>query len=133
MTENAVETGSPLGSSSVVNSTTAAAATPPTDPFQFLAQHIERRVAVTLLSNELTDAQDGGAVVTGTLLSVDDLCNVLLRSWTCTESVAAAVGAAAMHPQQQQRKKARTEGSSEEGESLRLIRGAQIASISLLA
>lgn len=118
----------------MAGSSTAAADAAPTDPFQFLARHIHRRVAITLLPLHPSDPQDGGAVVAGTLLSVDDLCNVLLRNWTCTDTVSHAAGAASM---QQPRKKTRTEVSAggEEGEeeSLRLIRGAQIASLSLLA
>lgn len=109
----------------------------PTDPFQFLSQYIQRAVAVTLLPRDAADPHDGGAVVTGILVSVDDLCNVLVRGWTCTDtvSVAAAAAAAGSGSAEQTRKKARTEthDGGEEVESLRLIRGAQIASISLLA
>jgi small nuclear ribonucleoprotein (snRNP)-like protein len=122
----------------VASSSTAATA--PTDPFQLLAQHIQRRVAITLLPLDPEDPQDGGVVVSGTLLSVDDLCNVLLSSWISTDAVDSSSGVATGHGKgsqdgatQQPRKKTRTEANVEVGDSLRLIRGAQIASISLLA
>ncbi|KPI83018.1 hypothetical protein ABL78_7965 [Leptomonas seymouri] len=126
MEEGKTDATCPVASSSTV----AAAAAAPTDPFQFLARHIQRRVAVTLLPLDPVNAQDGGVVVSGTLLSVDDLCNVFLRNWTCANSV--TVSAIETAGPLQPRKKTRTEASGEGGESLRLIRGAQIASIALL-
>ncbi|KAK7196393.1 LSM domain containing protein [Novymonas esmeraldas] len=100
----------------------------PTDPLEYLALHIHKRVAITLAPK---DDSDDGAVVRGTLLSVDDVCNVLLRYWTSTDSLRLDGGARAA-PQQRSRKRTRGDGDEDAGESVRLIRGAQIVSIALL-
>ncbi|KEG08159.1 U6 snRNA-associated Sm-like protein LSm3p [Trypanosoma grayi] len=42
------------------------------DPFAFVVQGIDKRVRVYTVSNE---------AVSGTLLAVDDHCNVMLRDW----------------------------------------------------
>ncbi|CBZ23411.1 conserved hypothetical protein [Leishmania mexicana MHOM/GT/2001/U1103] len=104
-----------------------------TDPFKYLAEHIHKRVAISLLP---VDDDDDGAVVRGTLLSVDDLCNVMLQHWSSTGAMRldGSVGNGRQQQQQQPRKRARLDaaGGGDGEESVRLIRGAQIVSISLL-
>ncbi|CAJ1026475.1 hypothetical protein Q4I30_004231 [Leishmania utingensis] len=106
----------------------------PTDPFIYLVQHIHQCVAISLLP---ADDKDDGAVVRGTLLSVDDLCNVMVQHWSSTDAMKldCSAGNGRQPPQQQQpRKRARLDAVSggDVEESVRLIRGAQIVSISLL-
>ncbi|GET85786.1 hypothetical protein, conserved [Leishmania tarentolae] len=102
----------------------------PADPFKYLAEHIHKRVSISLLP---VDNDDNGVVVCGTLLSVDDLCNVMLQHWSSTDTMRLnrSVGNGL---QQQPRKRARLDitGGEDAEESVRLIRGAQIVSISLL-
>ncbi|KAG5486318.1 hypothetical protein CUR178_07629 [Leishmania enriettii] len=105
----------------------------PTDPFKYLAQHIHKRVAISLLP---VDGDDDGAVVRGILLSVDDLCNVMVQHWTSTDTIKldGSAGNGRQPQQQQPRKRARLDvvGGGDVRESVRLIRGAQIVSLSLL-
>ncbi|KAG5507752.1 hypothetical protein JIQ42_08041 [Leishmania sp. Namibia] len=104
----------------------------PTDPFKYLAQHIHKRVAISLLP---VDGDDDGAVVRGILLSVDDLCNVMVQHWTSTDTIKLDGSAGnGRQPQQQPRKRARLDALDgvDVEESVRLIRGAQIVSLSLL-
>ncbi|CAG9568234.1 conserved hypothetical protein [Leishmania major strain Friedlin] len=103
----------------------------PTDPFKYLAEHIHKRVAISLLP---VDDDDDGAVVRGTLLSVDDLCNVMLQHWSSTGATRLDSSIGNGRQQQQPRKRARLDaaGGEDAEESVRLIRGAQIVSISLL-
>lgn len=111
----------------MASSSTNVAAPATTDPFQFLSRHLQRRVAVHLLPRDPADAYDGGTTVTGTLLSVDDLGNVMVSNWSSTDDIRGVD--VKLQPQ---RKKARADFGSGEEESLRLIRGAQIAAISFL-
>ncbi|CBZ31517.1 hypothetical protein, conserved [Leishmania donovani] len=108
----------------------ASSSSAPTDPFKYLAEHIHKRVAISLLPVD----DDDGAVVRGTLLSVDDLCNVMLQHWSSTGATRLDSSTGNGRQQQQPRKRARLDaaGGDDAEESVRLIRGAQIVSISLL-
>ncbi|KAG5511418.1 hypothetical protein JKF63_07381 [Porcisia hertigi] len=106
----------------------------PTDPFAYLAQHIHKQVVISLMPVGDDDGGSGGAVVRGTLLSVDDLCNVMVQHWSSTDTVRLDGGIDNGRQQQQQpRKRARLDAAAngEGEESVRLIRGAQIVSIAL--
>ncbi|KAG5487060.1 hypothetical protein LSCM1_07730 [Leishmania martiniquensis] len=105
----------------------------PTDPFKYLAQHIHKRIAISLLP---VDDDDDGAVVSGTLLSVDDLCNVMVQHWSSTDAIqldGSAGNGRQQQQQQQPRKRSRLDAvAGADVESVRLIRGSQIVSLALL-
>ncbi|TPP51846.1 hypothetical protein CGC20_24335 [Leishmania donovani] len=66
--------------------------------------------------------------------NVDDLCNVMLQHWSSTGATRLDSSTGNGRQQQQPRKRARLDaaGGDDAEESVRLIRGAQIVSISLL-
>ncbi|KAH9588790.1 LSM domain [Trypanosoma melophagium] len=76
------------------------------DPFVFLIQSVEKQVHVCTVNNE---------VVAGTLLAVDDHCNVMLQNWVVM---------------QKDGKEASNMTSL--GTPVRFIRGAQIRTIALV-
>ncbi|EAN92732.1 U6 snRNA-associated Sm-like protein LSm3p [Trypanosoma cruzi] len=78
------------------------------DPFAFIVQGLEKPVRVHTVSNETVD---------GTLLAVDDHCNVMLRGWKVvghdTKGVEGPASSSLLAP-------------------IRFIRGAQIKTITLV-